>query len=61
MLAPKLPKYTYMLSNENKISRGLTRLLSSDRAVSHFKTSPEIFVENPGIVSNYFDLYHDNY
>ncbi|MCP4460428.1 MAG: hypothetical protein GY816_20760 [Cytophagales bacterium] len=48
-----------MLSDENKISRGLSRLLSSDRAIRHFKTSPEIFIENPGVVSNYFDLFSD--
>ena len=46
-----------MLSQESKISRGLSKLLSSDRSVRHFKTSPEAFIENPGIVNTYFDLF----
>jgi len=48
---------TIMLSQENKISRGLTKLLSSERSIRHFKTSPEVFVENPGVISAYFDLF----
>ena len=46
-----------MLSQESKISRGLSKLLSNDHSVRHFKTSPEVFLENPGIVSAYFDLF----
>lgn len=45
-----------MVSRKVKISRGLSRLLSSDN-VMHFKTSPEIFVENPANITNYLDLF----
>ncbi len=47
-----------MLSQENKISRGLSKLLSSNHSIRHFKNSPEVFVDNPGIVNNYFDLFN---
>jgi len=47
-----------MLSQENKISRGLSRLLSSERSVRHFKTYPEVFIENPGVINTYFELFN---
>jgi len=46
-----------MLSQESKISRGLSKLLSSERKINHFKTSPEVFVESPGVINGYFDLF----
>ncbi len=47
-----------MLNRENKISRGLSRLLSSKK-VNHFNTSPEIFIENPGTVNAYFNAFSE--
>ena len=46
-----------MISRKVKISRGLSRLLKSDN-VMHFKTSPEVFVENPANIGLYFDLFN---
>jgi hypothetical protein len=45
-----------MISRKVKISRGLSRLLKSEH-VNHFKTSPEVFVENPANIGLYFDLF----
>jgi hypothetical protein len=45
-----------MLVRENKISTGLMRLLTSEPE-HHFKTSPEVFVENPANVNAYFELF----
>lgn len=47
-----------MISRENKISRGLTKLLSR-KNVSHFKTSPETFIEEPGKVNAYFNSFSE--
>jgi hypothetical protein len=41
----------------NKISSGLNQLLSREQ-VRHFETSPEVFVENPSVVNNYFNLFY---
>lgn len=46
-----------MLNQKNKISGGLVRLFSSSETVRHFNTSPEVFVEDPTVVSTYFNLF----
>ncbi len=47
-----------MLVRENKISRGLSNLLSR-KQVSHFETSPELFIENPRAVNAYFNSFSE--
>jgi hypothetical protein len=46
-----------MISRKVKISSGLSKLLSSDHVI-HFKTSPEVFVENPANINMYLDLFY---
>jgi len=44
-----------MLFRENKISSGLSRVISGEPR--HFKTTPEVFIENPANVNAYFELF----
>lgn len=46
-----------MISRKVKVSRGLSKLISSDH-VMHFKTTPEVFVENPASINLYMDLFY---
>ena len=41
---------------KNKISRGLSRLLTSTK-VNHFETSPEVFIDNPANINAYFNSF----
>ena len=45
-----------MMPRENKISRGLSNLLSR-KNVNHFKTSPEVFLEDPNTIGAYLNAF----
>ncbi|WP_258097940.1 hypothetical protein [Marinoscillum pacificum] len=46
-----------MVNRENKISKGLDKLIKSKRS-NHFPNSQDIFVGDPAVRSNYFDAFY---
>lgn len=46
-----------MLNKENKISKGLDKLLNSKRP-NQFPTNQDVFVGDPNIRSNYFEAFY---
>ncbi|MEQ8472258.1 MAG: hypothetical protein RIC35_13785 [Marinoscillum sp.] len=46
-----------MLNRENKISRGLTKLLNSKKA-SHFAHNQDVFIGDPEIRNSYFESFY---
>lgn len=47
---------TEMGNRKNKVSRGLNRLLQSNRN-NHF-TNQDVFVSDPNMCNSYFDLFY---
>ena len=49
-------KLNAMSAQKIKISKGLFKLINSDN-VSHFRTYPKIFMDNPNCSGNYFEMF----
>ncbi|MEQ9307186.1 MAG: hypothetical protein RJQ14_24945 [Marinoscillum sp.] len=46
-----------MLDRENKISRGLTKLLKSKKG-QHFPSNQDVFLDDPEVRNSYFESFY---